>query len=69
MAMELLDLRPVSPDYIGVGSLILREELHDVVEFDIIAEAWENFDRAQRTVAVINAFFQRSAETAPFFLR
>jgi hypothetical protein len=69
VAVEALNLLPVLTEYIWVLALILRQELHDVVEFNVIPQPWENLNGSQRPVAIVNALFERCSVRLTHFLR
>lgn len=56
MEMELLDLIPISSDYVWMSPLKLREELHDIVELGFIVKPRQDLIRANRSIAIVNLF-------------
>ena len=61
MALEGLDFLAVVLDDGRMIACELRGEFEDVVHFDVVAEAWEDFDGAQRPVAGVVAVFEVGA--------
>lgn len=57
VAVELLDFFPVASHYVWMGPIVLGEEFHDIVKFDIVAKSGQDLNRTQRSVAIVDTLF------------
>lgn len=58
VAVEPFDLLPVPTEYFGMVALILRQELHDVVELNVVPQTREDLNGSQWPVAIVDALFE-----------
>lgn len=66
MSLKTLNLRRVLAYDLRLRPLRLREELEDVVEFQVVVEAGQNLDGAEGAVAVVVAILEGRAELELF---